>query len=132
MKIFLLAITCGIFLAQMSAAWEPEDEICSKKLNIERGVLEKLIDKLIHEVDNETYNKYSECYWQEKKMLNEDGSIDWDAVKTELGPVAPSSHEFFKICDRCKEQNLVGKDVGQTIVKNQNCLMKGVFGDSKN
>ncbi|KAF5308827.1 hypothetical protein FQR65_LT00527 [Abscondita terminalis] len=127
---FVFATVCAILMVQISAAWEPEDETCSKKLNIERAILEKLTEKLIHVTDDETYNKYSECYWQEKKMLNEDGSIDWDAVKKEFATVIPSGINFQSVIDKCKAENISGKDVGQTIVKNQNCMMKELFGES--
>ncbi|KAF5308828.1 hypothetical protein FQR65_LT00528 [Abscondita terminalis] len=125
------AIACVILMVQMTVAWEREDEICSKKLNIEKSVLEKLIGKLVHETDNETYNKYSECYWKEKKMLREDGTIDWDAVKKKLGVAFfLVEEEFHTAVDECREQKITGKDVGQTVVKNQNCMMKKMFGDS--
>ncbi|KAF5292237.1 hypothetical protein FQA39_LY14052 [Lamprigera yunnana] len=117
-----------ISLVNTAHSWEQVDQMCIEKLNLDKNVIEPLTRKFLHSEDNDDYNKYSECYWKEYKLLDDNNNIKWDALETLFTSILGKFYkkELVTYLKECKDQHLKGENIGQTIVKNQNCIIKGL------
>ncbi|KAB0802736.1 hypothetical protein PPYR_04922 [Photinus pyralis] len=126
MWVTTLGIFCWTMLVQVHGGWEPEDEICVNKLKLNRNEIEPLTEEGIHDLSNENYNRYSECYWKEYKMLGDDGGILWNVVKEVLENKLETD-EIDAIVNECEEKKIRGNNVGETVVLTQNCIAEGLI-----
>ena len=123
LAIFILFSTQLLF--EISA--EKKDELCLRKLGLKEEVMRPILKNIVHPLhENEDYNIFLECYWKELEYMDDKGKLLWNNIERDYEAKFDKSDILRDIISHCKNQHLRGANVGETAIKNQNCLMEGV------
>ncbi|KAK5649794.1 hypothetical protein RI129_000823 [Pyrocoelia pectoralis] len=117
---FTLFIT--IFIYRTEAGWEPIDDLCIRRLNLDRKVMEPIVNKALHTFEDKDYLAYTECYWKEYKLINENDEIDWEQIENIVPKKLKRIKNISTVIQTCKATNIQGKSNGEIAVKIQNCI----------
>uniref|UniRef100_A0A1Y1M2Y6 Uncharacterized protein n=1 Tax=Photinus pyralis TaxID=7054 RepID=A0A1Y1M2Y6_PHOPY len=120
--IFIIFIAILNLQHQIHAGWEPIDEICINRLNLDRKVMEPIVNKALHTLEDKDYLSYSECYWKESKLINDNDEIDWVQIENIVPKRLKRIKHISNVIQSCKKLNLQGRNNGETAVQIQNCI----------
>lgn len=123
-------------IAEEETSLSDAETQCIKDLGLNEEHVRKLDDQEISPENDEQYNKYATCTWTKAKLQDDNGRIDYDAVRDLLveevvSELANEDEEVLFVVKQltrravtyCQQHPPGGINHGQIVVKLQNCIM---------
>jgi len=106
--------------------------ICSHQIAPDATSVEKLENGVLPE-DNEEFNQYFGCIWKRKRIIDNKGEVNRNALRSYLADLFSMGQEITPVqnllvddvMDHC--ENIQGSDHGLTAVKIHNCVLDRLY-----